>query len=102
MRHLARIRFMHTRAPAVPLAILSHKLQLTAMNARDIHAVLHDSEFEQISDRHSQTLYLKQFTADQCFLSINDKALACIYEISIGNVKEMHCIARQSEQAGTG
>jgi hypothetical protein len=58
------------------------------MNARDIRALLHDCEFQQISDRNSQMLYLKQFPADQCFLSINDKALGCIHEISMGNMKK--------------
>jgi hypothetical protein len=52
----AGIPFMHTRAPEVALAILSDKFEHTAMNARDIRALLHDSEFQQISDRDSQML----------------------------------------------
>jgi hypothetical protein len=46
-------------------------------------------------------LDLKRCAPDQCFPSINDSALACIYEISIGNVKKIRCIARRSEYAGT-
>jgi hypothetical protein len=58
------------------------------MNRPGIRALLPDSEFSQISDRNSQMLCFKHFAADQWFPSLKDKALACIYEISIGNVKK--------------
>jgi hypothetical protein len=72
------------------------------MNARDIRALLHDSEFQRISDRNSQMLFLRQFALDECSLSINNKALARVFEISEGNVRKIRCLARQRDDDTTG
>jgi hypothetical protein len=76
---LASISFLHTRALAFPLMVFSRKLVLIAVNAREISALLHGSEFQQISGRNSERLLSKLFLADQGFTSINHKALVRIY-----------------------
>jgi hypothetical protein len=85
---LASISFLQARAPAFPLMVLLHKLELAAMKACDIRTVLNDSEFQQISDQKSQRPFFKQFMADQSFISIHGKMFAWIYQISVGNRKK--------------
>jgi hypothetical protein len=46
-------------------------------------------------------VFIKQFATDQCFLSINDRTLACVYQISVVNVKKIRSIPLQREQGAT-
>jgi DNA-binding NarL/FixJ family response regulator len=89
---------MTNRTQGLPSPQLLQRLQRTVMSGRDIRALLHDSDFRAIPDRNSQMLFLREFAADQCFVSINDKILAEIYEISLGNVKKIRCNAHRRQQ----
>jgi hypothetical protein len=65
------------------------------MPAHDMCAMFHDLEFQAIPNRNSQLLFLQQYTANKCYISLNDRKLAEIYEISEGHVKQLHCVARE-------
>jgi hypothetical protein len=57
------------------------------------HALLHDPDFRAIPDRHSQILFLRKVVPEQCFISINNKTLVEIDDVSLGNVKKIRCNA---------
>jgi hypothetical protein len=67
------------------------------MSERDIRAMLHDPEFQAIVDRNSQLIFLQKHAIDECNVSMNDKKLAAIYQISEGHVRCIRCIARKRE-----
>jgi hypothetical protein len=92
------ISLMINRTPGLPLSQLLQRLQQTVMSGRHIRAFLHDSDFRAIRDRNSQMLFLREFAADQCFVSVNGKTLAKIYHLSRGNVKTIRCNARRRQQ----
>jgi hypothetical protein len=68
------------------------------MSARDVRAMLHDPEFQAIVDRNSQLIFLQKYAIDECNLSMNDKKLATIYQISEGHSRWIRCIARKREE----
>jgi hypothetical protein len=42
-------------------------------------------------------LFLRRCAEEQCYVSVNDKVLADIYAISLGNVRKIRCNARRRE-----
>jgi hypothetical protein len=89
---------MCKRAPALPLNELSRKLHPLGFAARDLRALLRDPELLTIADRNSQMFFLSRYIPEQCYISLNDKKLAEIYEISIGNVRKLRFLAKQRNE----
>jgi transposase len=89
---------MSERAPALPPHELAHRLESTGMSARDVRAMFHDPDFQAIEDRNSQLLYLHEYALSECYVSINSKKLAEIYQISEGHVRRIRCAARKKEE----
>jgi hypothetical protein len=87
---------------ALPLEEFSRRLMRTVLSGRDICVLLHDVDFQQIKDRNSKTLLLRRFVVDECLVSMNNKMLADVYDISIGNVKKTCCIATRRREAEVG
>jgi hypothetical protein len=77
----------HSRS-GLPLDAFAAETRGDGSDARDIRALLQDSEFQQISDQHSERLFFKQFLAEQGLTSIHDITLVCIHQISVGNVEK--------------
>jgi hypothetical protein len=44
-------------------------------------------------------LFLRRFVVDECIVSMNNKMLAEMYDISVGNVKKIRCIATRRRKA---
>jgi transposase len=80
--------------------VLSRRLEGTQLTARDIRALMHDPEFQAITDRNAQLVFLKKYAALECGFSINPKQLASIYDISVGHVRNLLCAARKREESG--
>jgi hypothetical protein len=68
------------------------------MSARDVRAMFHDPQFQAIRDRNSQLLFLAKYARDECFISINDRKLSEVYEISEGHIRRLRCVARKKEE----
>jgi transposase len=79
--------------------VLSRKLEKTKLTARDIRALIHDAEFQAIADRNSQLVFVRNYSAFECGLSINAKELASIYDISVGHVKKLLHAARRRKES---
>jgi hypothetical protein len=93
---------MHTQAWALPLEELLRRLMKTMLSGHDIRAPLHDVELQQIEDRNSQMLFMPRSVANKRLVSMNDKMLADVYDINVGNVKKIRCVAGQRCRAESG
>jgi hypothetical protein len=91
---------MSERAPSLPPNELARRLEPTGMTARDVRAMFHEPEFQAIVDRKSQLLFLDQYLMNECHISINDKRLAEIYQISEGHIRRLRCVARKRQETG--
>jgi hypothetical protein len=89
---------MSERAPALTPTELSVRLQPLGLSARDLRALLHDPDFQEISDRNSQLIFISYFIPEQCFITMNDKKLSDIYQISPGNVRKIRFKTRNHDE----
>jgi hypothetical protein len=77
---------------------LARRLEPSGISARDVQPMVHDPEFQAISDRNSQPLFLQQYAANECYVSLNHRKLAEIDQISEGQIRRLRCIARKKQQ----
>jgi hypothetical protein len=74
---------------------LAPRLESAGMSARDVRAILHDPEFQAIGDRNSKFIVLQKYVIDEGNISMNNKKLVTIYQISKGRVRRIRCVARK-------
>jgi hypothetical protein len=59
--------------------------------------MLHDSEFQAIVDQYSQFAFLQKYTIDECNVSMNDKKLTAIYQISEGHARQFAALLEKEK-----
>jgi hypothetical protein len=91
---------MSAPVPALAPIEFTTRLQSTAMTARDVRTLGHDLEFHTIRDRNFRLVFFKSFAFDECCVHISGKQLANIYQITIGQAKPLHSVARKRVKAG--
>jgi hypothetical protein len=69
------------------------------LTARDIRALLHNPDFQAISDRNSQMAIVEQCVPGQCYITINDKKLSAKYGISVGRVRKIRCFSKKNSES---
>jgi hypothetical protein len=60
--------------------------------------MLHDLDFQAIVDRNSQFIFLQRYAIDECNVSMNNKKLTAIYQISERHVQRIPRVVRKREE----
>jgi hypothetical protein len=81
---------------------LSRQLMRTIQSGGDFRALLPDVEFQQITDRNSQMLFLRRFVVHEYLVSINNKMLADKYGISVRNLQKICRVSARRREAEVG
>jgi hypothetical protein len=71
------------------------------MSARGMWAMVHEPEFQVIQDWNSQLFFFTKSSPDECPVSMNNKKLAEIYQISEGHVRQLRCVAKQKQETAS-
>jgi hypothetical protein len=83
---------MSERVSALLAAELFHELEPLGLTARNIRTLLRNPDFQVIPDR-------THFIREQCCITIKDKEISTVYDISVSNVRKSHYLATKHSQS---
>jgi hypothetical protein len=81
--------------PALSLVQLKQRLEATELTARDIRFLFYPPEFQSVSDRNSQIMFLHASAFKSCVVDLSDAVLAFVFEMTPGNVRKVRCTFRK-------